>query len=139
VLPALTLAIPLTGRYIRLIRAAVLEELSSDYVKGACSRGIPKCRIIFGEVLPNAMKGIITLLGMSVAALLGYTVIVESIFSWPGLGTLVIESINYRDYPVIQAFVLFMTVVYVGMSFLVDLLVGLMDPRVKVGGDVNET
>ncbi len=138
VLPAFTLAIPLIGRYIRLVRAAVLEELTASYVQGAVSRGLLRWVIILKHVLPNALKNIMTLLGLSLAALLGYTVIVETIFTWPGLGTMVIEAITFRDYPVIQGYVLIMTVIYVGVNFIVDILSNILDPRSQQDGGSDE-
>ncbi len=132
ILPVLTLAIPLIGRYTRLIRASVLEELSQDYVISARARGLKEPRIIFRHVLPNALTGIITLLGMSVASLLGGTVVVEKIFLIPGLGSLALEAISYRDYPVIQGYVILMSIVYVIMSFLVDVVTKIIDPRILV-------
>lgn len=134
ILPAVTLAIPLSGRYIRQIRASVLEQFSEHYVIGARARGLKERDIIAKEVLPNAMLSIITLLGLSVAMLLGGTVIVERIFAWPGLGTMAIDAITYRDYPLLQAYVIFMTIIYVGVNFLVDVVSELIDPRLRLGG-----
>ena len=135
VLPALTLALPLIGKYTRLIRSEILEQLSLDYVLGARSNGIKERRILFSYVLPNALISIIPLFGLSVASLLGGTVIVENIFSWQGLGSMALEAITYRDYALIQAYVLFMTVIYVGINFMADVLVQAMNPRMMaVGG-----
>ncbi|PIE31595.1 nickel ABC transporter permease subunit NikB [candidate division KSB3 bacterium] len=132
ILPALTLAIPLIGRYTRQIRAAVLEQFSQDYAVGARARGIKEREIILKHVLPNAMMGIITLLGLSIAFLLGGTVFVENIFSWPGLGTMALEAITYRDYPLLQAYVLFMALIYVSINFLVDISTQALDPRMRL-------
>ena len=129
ILPGATLAIPLIGRYTRQIRAALLEEISSDYVIGARARGIREHIIILGHVLPNAMAGLLTLFGLSIAFLMGGTVIVESIFSWPGLGRMALEAITLRDYPLLQAYVILMAVIYVGISFLVDLITEIVNPR----------
>jgi peptide/nickel transport system permease protein len=131
-LPALTLAIPLIGRYTRFIRAAALEELSQDYVTSARARGIRDNKIIFRHVLPNAMTGIITLFGMSIAALLSGAVIVEYIFIWPGVGSIALQAIEYRDYPLLQGYVVFMSVIYVTISFIVDIATQYIDPRVTM-------
>jgi peptide/nickel transport system permease protein len=137
ILPGLTLAIPLIGRYIRQIRAALLEEISSDYVIGARARGIREHSIILGHVLPNAMAGLLTLFGLSMALLMGGTVIVESIFSWPGLGRMALDAIFQRDYPLLQAYVILMAIIYVGISFLVDLITELINPRSREKGGEN--
>lgn len=129
ILPGLTLAIPLIGRYVRQIRAALLEEISSDYVIGARARGIREHTIILGHVLPNALAGLLTLFGLSIALLIGGTVIVESIFTWPGLGRMALDAIFQRDYPLLQAYVILMALIYVGISFLVDLVTELVNPR----------
>lgn len=134
ILPGLTLAIPLIGRYTRQIRAALLEELSTDYVIGVRARGIREHNIIFFHVLPNALAGLLTLFGLSTAVLMGGTVIVETIYSWPGLGRMAMDAITQRDYPLLQAYVLFMAFLYVTISFLVDMLTQLLDPRSREGG-----
>lgn len=130
-LPALTLSIPLMGRYIRVIRTAILEEYSQNYVIGEKSRGGGKWSVLFKNILPNAIVSIITLLGLSAALLLGGTVIVESIFSWQGLGSMALEAITYRDYPVLQSYVLFMSVIYVLVNFTVDIVSQAVDPRLR--------
>ncbi len=129
VLPAATLSLPLIGRYTRQIRTAFLEEMSSNYVVGLVSRRTRYLKIFLSHVLPNSMKGVIALLGLSLAGLLGGTVIVETIFSWPGIGSMAMEAITNRDYQVLQAYVLFMSVIYISMSFIVELIAGLVDPR----------
>ncbi|WP_367344379.1 ABC transporter permease [Methanomethylovorans sp.] len=134
VLPALTLAIPLIGRYTMQIRAEVLDELGCNYVLGARTRGIKEFRIIWSHVIPNTLINIITLFGMTIAFLLGGTAIVEVIFSWPGLGSMALDAINQRDYVLLQAYVLLMAFIYVGMNFIVDVITQLIDPRVNIFG-----
>ncbi len=134
ILPALTLAIPLMGRYIRIIRTAILEEYTRDYVMGERSRGASEYEILWVHVLPNALLSIITLLGLSAALLLGGTVIVENIFSWQGLGAMALQAITYRDYPVLQAYVLLMSMIYVATNFIVDVSTQLLDPRLREEG-----
>ena len=108
VLPTLALAIPMTGKYIRQVRAAVLEQLGRPYVDGAVSRGIKMRIVLFHDVLRNALITIVTLMSMSVGSLLGGTAAVEMIFVLPGLGYMVTSAVTSRDYPVIQGFVVWM-------------------------------
>ncbi|WP_243035248.1 ABC transporter permease [Clostridium sp. AF32-12BH] len=133
VLPTLALAIPMTGKYIRQVRAAVLEQLQKSYVNGAYSRGLHPGMVIFSYVLRNAMTTIITLLSMSVGSLLGGTAAVEVIFSLPGMGYMVTSAVTARDYPVIQAFVVWMSVIYLLINLLTDLFYSYMDPRISAG------
>lgn len=135
ILPALTLSIPLIGRYTRQIRAAILEEYSADYVIGARARGVKESKILLKHILPNALLGLITLFGLSVATLLGGTVIVESVFAWPGLGSMVLEAITYRDYPLVQAYVIIMVFIYVTVNFLVDIVTQAINPMVQLRGE----
>ncbi|MEK4495467.1 nickel ABC transporter permease [Ureibacillus sp. FSL W8-0352] len=132
ILPALTLSIPLIGKYTRQIRIAILEQYSADYVVGARARGVKESRILIRHVLPNSLLAIITLLGLTVATLLGGTIIVESVFAWPGLGSMALEAITYRDYPLLQAYVIFMVFIYVAANFLVDIVTQGINPRVQI-------
>ncbi|WP_028582610.1 ABC transporter permease [Desulfogranum japonicum] len=134
VLPALTLAIPLIGRYTRQIQAVISEEMTREYVVGARARGCREWTIVLFHVLPGVLAGLATLFGLSCALLLGGTVIVETIFSWPGLGSMAIESITHRDYPVIQAYVLIMVCIYVSINFIADVIAELLDPRLRLSG-----
>ncbi len=131
ILPGLSLSIPLMGRYIRIIRTAVLDEYSKDYVLGERSRGASEWSILMRNVLPNSLLSIVTLLGLSAAVLLGGTVIIESIFSWQGLGTLTLQAITNRDYPILQAYVLFMSATYVSINFVVDMISQGIDPKLR--------
>ena len=133
ILPTLALAIPLTGKYIRQIRAAVLEQLGESYVDGAVSRGVAESTVLFKDVLRNAMLTIVTLLSLSIGSLLGGTAAVERIFVWRGMGFMVMDAILARDYPVIQAFVVWMAVIYVVINLLTDLSYYLLDPRMRQG------
>lgn len=136
VLPTLALAIPMTGKYIRQVRAAVLEQMGRPYVDGARSRGLPSGVILFSYVLRNAMTTIITLMAMSVGSLLGGTAAVEMIFSLPGMGYMVTSAVMARDYPVIQAFVVCMSLCYMLINLLTDLFCFYVDPRVRAGMEV---
>lgn len=133
ILPTLALAIPMTGKYIRQVRAAVLEQLGQTYVEAAVSRGIPLHTVLIRDVLRNAMLTVITLLSLTVGSLLGGTAVIERIFVWRGMGFLVMEAILMRDYPVIQAFVVWMAIIYVVINLLTDISYYLLDPRVRQG------
>ncbi len=132
-LPALTLAIAMAGKYARQVRAAVLAELSEDYVTGAMARGISKKVILWKHIMPNAMLPLITLLGLSFGSLLGGTAVVEVIFSYPALGSLAITAITSMDYPLIQGFVLWTALVYMVVNIIVDISYEYLDPRIRKG------
>lgn len=134
ILPVITLAVPMACSYIRQIRVAVLEEISKEYVTGLRSRGFSEFQIMVKNVLPNCVLPIITLLGLSVGSLLGGTAIIETIFSWPGIGKMAVDAITIRDYPVIQAYVIWMTIIYVGINLGVDILNLMQDPEKWHGG-----
>lgn len=132
ILPVATLTIPMISSYARQIRAALLEELNANYVIGARARGIPERRIIWGHVLPNAILPIVTLLGLSVGHLLGGAAIIETIFSWQGIGNMVVEAIRVRDYPLIQGYVIWMAIIYVTVNLMVDIAYRLLDPQIRL-------
>lgn len=131
-LPALALAIPMASRFIRQIRAEVLEELGKPYVAGALARGVAMRTVLVHDVLRNTLSGVLTIVGLSVGTLMGGSVVVETIFRWPGVGQLVMDAISARDFPVIQGFVLFMAVIYVVVNLLTDLSYRALDPRVAL-------
>lgn len=135
VLPTLTLAIAMAAKYIRQIRAAVLEELNKDYVVGARARGVRGSVIIWKNVLRASMLTIVTLMALSVGSLLGGTTIVESIFMWDGVGKMAVDAITMRDYPVVQAYVAWMAVIYVAVNLITDIVYHYLDPRVRLGGE----
>lgn len=131
-LPALALAIPMASRFIRQIRAEVLEELGKPYVAGALARGVAMRTVLVHDVLRNTLSGVLTIVGLSVGTLMGGSVVVETIFRWPGIGQLVMDAISARDFPVIQGFVLLMAVIYVVVNLLTDLSYRALDPRVEL-------
>ncbi len=131
-LPALALAIPMASRFIRQIRAEVLEELGKPYVAGALARGVSMRTVLVHDVLRNTLSGVLTIVGLSVGTLMGGSVVVETIFRWPGIGQLVMDAISARDFPVIQGFVLLMAVIYVVVNLLTDLSYRALDPRVDL-------
>lgn len=121
ILPALTLALVMSSRYIRQIRAAMLDELGKGYVVGLRSRGLSETTILYKNVLKNIMVTVITLTGISLGSLLGGTVIVETVFTWPGLGSLIMEGISQRDYPVVQAVIVWMASAFMVVNLLTDI------------------
>ena len=132
-MPTLTLAISMSARYMRQVRAAVLEELNKDYVYGAQARGVRKSVVLRKSVIKSAMLTIVTLLALSIGSLLGGTAIIESIFMWDGVGKLAVDAINMRDYPLIQAYVVWMALIYVLVNLAADLLYHALDPRIRLG------
>lgn len=132
-LPTLTLAIAMSAKYMRQVRAAVLEELNKDYVIGAKARGVRSSVILWKSVLKSSMLTIITLLALSIGSLLGGTAIIESIFMWDGVGKLAVDAITMRDYPMIQAYVVWMAIIYVLVNLITDLLYHALDPRIRLG------
>lgn len=132
-LPTLTLAIAMSAKYMRQVRAAVLEELNKDYVIGAKARGVRSSIILWKSVLKSSMLTIITLLALSIGSLLGGTAIIESIFMWDGVGKLAVDAITMRDYPMIQAYVVWMAIIYVLVNLITDLLYHALDPRIRLG------
>ena len=132
-MPALVLALTLSAWYIRQVRAIVLKELSKEYIDGLKSRGISRRKILFGHVLKNSMLPLVTLFGISIGNMMGGTTIVESIFSWPGVGKMAVDAINYRDYPVIQGYVVWMALIFLVINFAVDASYQFFDPRVRKG------
>lgn len=135
VLPTLTLAISMASKYTRQVRATVLEELNKDYVAGARARGVRGSVIIWKSVMKSSMLTIITLLALSIGSLLGGTTIVETIFMWDGVGKMAVDAITMRDYPIIQAYVAWMAVIYVVVNLITDIIYHYLDPRVRLGGD----
>lgn len=132
ILPAITLAFGMTATYARLLRASMLEVLGQDFIRVARAKGLAEKWVIGRHALKNALLPVVTMLGLSFGHLLGGTVIVESIFAWPGVGKFCLDAIFNRDYPVIQGYALFMAVVFVVVNLAVDLSYRLLDPRVRL-------
>lgn len=131
-LPVLSLSIPLAASLTRQARAEVLEQLSKSYVQGARVRGVKRWRVLWAAVY-NALPHLLTVAGLSVGTLLGGSVVIETMFSWPGLGKLAMDAITARDYPVVQGFVLFTGTAYVLINLLADLCCHAIDPRTGEG------
>lgn len=132
VLPALALALPTIGLFVQFIRSTIIEELQQHYVQYAQLRGLKNSVILIHHVLRNAAIPLTSLLGMTLGNLLGGVVIVEQVFSWPGLGRYLIESITNRDYPVVQCYVLIIAVIYVLANLCTDILHRLLDPHLMM-------
>ena len=132
ILPSVTLAVAMSAKYTRQVRTAVLEELSSDYVIGARARGVPERKILWGNVFPNSLLPLITMLGLSIGSLLGGTSVVEVIFSYPGMGKLAVDAITTLDYNLVQGFVLWVAVIYMVINLLVDISYNYIDPRMRL-------
>ncbi|TPW11059.1 MAG: peptide/nickel transport system permease protein, partial [Halothiobacillaceae bacterium] len=134
ILPALTLGTAMASILSRMIRATLLEVLHEDYIRTARAKGLTETAVIFRHALRNALLPVITLLGLQLGTLLGGAVITEMVFSWPGLGQLTIESIHRRDYPVLQASILLISISYVLVNTLTDIVYGWLDPRIRLAG-----
>jgi peptide/nickel transport system permease protein len=130
-LPALTLGLQVAAVITRFSRAAMLEVLNQDYVRTAHAKGQRPQRVLYTHALKNAAIPIITVIGLNLGFLLGGTVIVESIFGWPGVGNLVLTAINQRDYPVVQASVMLFAVTFTVINLAIDLLYAVVDPRIR--------
>ena len=133
VLPAITLGTAMASILSRMVRATLLEVLGEDYIRTARAKGLGPQTVIWRHALRNALLPVITLLGLQLGALLAGAVITETVFSWPGIGQLVIEAIQRRDYPVVQACVLLISVMYVLVNTLTDMAYGWSDPRIRMG------
>jgi peptide/nickel transport system permease protein len=131
-LPAITLGTAVAAILARMTRSEMLEELGKEYVRTARAKGVAERKVIFKHTLKNAMVPILTLLGLQFANLLGGTVIVETVFQWPGVGSLVINAVYGRDYPLVQALTLIFAVIFVTVNFFVDVLYKWANPRIKL-------
>jgi len=132
ILPAATLGAALAAILTRMVRGAMLEELSSDYVRTARAKGLGTAAVLFRHAFRNALIPVITILGLQFGTLLAGTIVTETIFSWPGIGRLTVQAISSRDYPLLQGCILVISVSYVLVNLLTDLLYSFIDPRVRV-------
>jgi len=131
VLPALTVALITMASLARLARSALLEVLRTEYVRVARAKGLPERLVVVRHALRNASLPVVTVLGLELAALLTGAVVVETVFAWPGIGRLAVEAVAVRDYPVVQAVVLVVTLVFVAINLMVDVSYLILDPRVR--------
>ena len=134
ILPAATLALFLAATLSRFIKFNLLEVFFDDYVRTAQAKGLAPRAVTYGHALRNAMLPVITILGLQFATLLGGQVIIESVFSWPGIGGLMLDGIQNRDYAVVQAGLLFIVIIFIVINLLVDMTYAVIDPRIRLGG-----
>ncbi len=130
-MPALTIALGLFATVFRMTRVAVLETLRRDYVRTARAKGVRPARILLRHVLRNALMPVVTVVALNIGTLLGGTVLVEYVFNYPGLSGLLVDAVNARDYPQVQGIVLVISILFVTLNLAVDLLYGMLDPRVR--------
>ena len=132
VLPAVTLGTYELALYLRLFNASLAGEQRQDYVRSAYARGMGRVQVLLQHMLPNALLPLVTVAGINLGLLLGGAVVTETVFSWPGVGRLIVQSVSQRDYPVILAGVFLISILFVAINLVVDLLYGLLDPRVRL-------
>ena len=133
ILPTVTLGTALAAILARMVRSSLLEVLNEDYVRTARAKGLSESSVIWRHAMRNAWLPVITLLGLQLGALLGGAVITETVFSWPGIGSLLVESIQKRDYPVVQGCVLLISLAYVVVNTATDIVYAAVDPRIRLG------
>lgn len=133
VLPAVTLSLPFTAIVARLSRATLTEAMREPYVQTALAKGLSHAQALRGHALRNALGPVATIVSLQVGTLLGGAVVVENVFAWPGLGTLIVQSVSYRDYAVVQAAVLLIAMIVLALNLLADIVNALLDPRIRVG------
>jgi peptide/nickel transport system permease protein len=131
ILPAITLAAVLTPIVTRLVRSGMLEVLSEDYLRTARAKGLRGRQVVWGHAFRNMLIPLVTVLGLQLSSLLGGAVIIEQVFAWPGVGQIAVHAITTRDYPIVQACVLWVSTVFVFMNLAVDLLYARLDPRIR--------
>lgn len=131
ILPALSVGLVSGAIIFRFVRSSVLEALNQDYVRTARAKGLSQRKVILGHVLPNAWIPIVTVVGLQLGFLLGGVVVVETIFAWPGLGRLALLAVQDRDFPVLQGAVLYIALIFLLISLIVDILYGFLDPRIR--------
>jgi peptide/nickel transport system permease protein len=135
-LPAITLALPAAMNLSRLTKASVLEVLYEDYVRTAWAKGLSGKKVVVGHVLRNSLIPVITAIGLEFGRLLGGAIVVESVFAWPGVGRLVLQSSGARDYATVQGILLLLVLAFVVVNLLTDLAYGLLDPRIRLSRGV---
>jgi len=132
ILPSITVALPLVGVLTRLVRSGLLDVLDEDYIRTARAKGLTPQAVMWRHAIRNMLIPVITVLGLQIGTLLGGAVITETVFAWPGVGLLLVDAITNRDYPLVQAAILFITAIFVTINFLVDLSYRALDPRIRL-------
>lgn len=131
-LPAITIAIPQIAINFRYVRTAILEQIRLDYVRTIRSKGIVERIVMYKHVLKNALIPILTVFGLISAEVMAGTIIVEQVFSIPGVGQLLVTAINNRDFPLVQGIVMYITIAVVSINFIIDILYSIIDPRIRI-------
>lgn len=131
ILPATAVAVQLIGSQTRFLRSGMLDVMSSDYIRTARAKGLAGRTVVLRHAMKNAMLPVVTIVGLDFAAVLGGSIVTETVFSWPGMGPLLVEAIGFRDFGLVQILVLFIALIYVGINLVVDIAYGLLDPRVR--------
>ncbi len=131
-LPAVAIAIPVIATIVRYLRTTVIEQLKLDYVRTAYSKGLSKKNIVYRHVLKNSLIPVITVMGMIIASVLGGSLVIEQVFALPGIGRLLVSSISYRDFYLVQGMVMYIAVAIIMINFLVDVIYKFLDPRIKL-------
>lgn len=135
ILPAITLALSNVASIIRLTRAGTQEQMRQDYIKFARSKGVGTRQVLFGHALKNTLIPVVTILGLQLGDLIAFTTITETIFAWPGMGKMALDAISSNDRPIISAYLLMVSAMFIFINFVVDVLYTLIDPRVSLGGE----
>ena len=138
IMPSLTIMLGMSFRYIKQIQKIASRELEKDYIKGLRARGVSTVSILFCTVLRSTMVEVITLTAVSFGSLLSGVALIETIFNWPGLGKLLVDAVISKDIPIIQAVVVWLVLAYVLINLLADVLYGIFDARIRLGGDSSE-
>jgi peptide/nickel transport system permease protein len=133
VLPSITLGLFQLTLIMRLVRAEMLEVLRTDYIKFARARGLPNRAVHFGHALKNTLVPVITIVGLQLGAIIAFAIVTETVFQWPGMGLLFIQSVNQADIPVMAAYLLLISALFVTINLIVDLLYYAVDPRLRIG------
>jgi peptide/nickel transport system permease protein len=131
VLPAIALSFGIGSVVARMTRSSVLETVAQDWVRTARSQGLPRAQVFRRHVIRNSLTPVVTTLGLEIGTLLGSTVLIERVFTWPGMGSLLIDAVNARDYPVVQGIVIVIAALFILINLIVDLLYGVLDPRAR--------
>jgi peptide/nickel transport system permease protein len=133
ILPAITLGLFQLTLIMRLVRAEMMEVLRTDYIKFARARGLPNRAVHFGHALKNTLVPVITIVGLQLGAIIAFAIVTETVFQWPGMGLLFIQSVGSADIPVMSAYLMLIALVFVTINLIVDLLYYAVDPRLRIG------
>ncbi|MGL4442890.1 MAG: ABC transporter permease [Alsobacter sp.] len=133
ILPSITVGLFIAGGFARLVRSSIIEAMGQDYIRTARAKGLPRTKIVFKHALRNAMIPPVTLLGVQIGVLIGGAVVTENVFARPGLGTMLVEAVLTKDMPLVQALVVYTTAAYLFVNLVIDILYGVIDPRIRMG------